>query len=79
VLPVPLVVVTGGLVFADDEQPVSSAIAMPAPATAIPFNNDRRVTGVVDAAPGFSPSGECMGTVYRAPPTSARPVHRSLA
>jgi hypothetical protein len=35
------------------------------------------VSGVIDAAPGFGPSGECMGTVYRAPPTSARHVSGS--
>src|SRR3989442_12660164 len=30
--------------FDDDEQPASSATASPAPATAIPRNNDRRLT-----------------------------------
>jgi hypothetical protein len=61
---VPPVVLGAGLaVFDDDEQPVISAIATPAPAIAMPFSNERRLTGS---------SGACMATVYRARLDDAR-------
>jgi hypothetical protein len=40
----PIEVDRGAVDFEDDEQPASSATARPAPATAIPFNNERLVT-----------------------------------
>ena len=45
VVPAPSVDVEFAVVdFDDDEHPASSATASPAPATAIPFNSDRRLT-----------------------------------
>src|SRR5438477_5271308 len=64
VAPEPRVVAVGGPdVLEDDEQPVSSAIATPAPATASPFSTERRLTGM---------SGGCMAMVYRAHCASRR-------
>jgi hypothetical protein len=54
-------VVDGVVDFADDEQPATSAIATPAPATAIPFNTERRL--IADSSATDSESASCMETV----------------
>ena len=60
------------MLFDDDEQPASPATPTPAPAIAMPFNNDRRLTGS---------SAEYMATVLPRRAGGARqigtPVGRS--